>query len=91
MARLWELSHIMMMMFAKIARIAWVSALSMPGEQPTVLHFFGLPIHEQLQDCKGMLPIGTPCKPMLQNLNCWGLPGLANLRGMRASHCKPVL
>jgi len=29
-------------MFAKIGRIAWVSALSMPGEQPTVLYFFGL-------------------------------------------------
>jgi hypothetical protein len=32
----------MMVMFAKIGRIAWVSALSMPGEQPTVLYFFGL-------------------------------------------------
>jgi len=77
--------------FAKIGRIVWVSALPLPDEQPTALYFFGLPIHEQLQDCKGMLPIGTPCKPMLPNLNCWGLPGQANLRGTRAIHCKPML
>jgi hypothetical protein len=60
--------------FAKIGRIAGVSARPLPDEEPTVLYFFGLPIHEQLQVCKGMLPIGTPCKPMLPNLNCWGLP-----------------
>jgi len=80
--------------FAKIGRIALGLRAALPDEQPTVLYLFGLPNQDQLHDCKGMLPIGTPRKPMLPNLNflnCWGLPSQANLRGMHAIHCKPML
>src|ERR1700682_2931018 len=55
----------------KIGRIAGASASPLPEAQPPALLFCSLPIRERPQDCKGMLPIGTPCKPMLPNLNGW--------------------
>src|SRR5260370_16226973 len=80
--------------FAKIGRIVWVSALPLPDEQPTALYFFGLPIHEQLQDCKGMLPIGTPCKPMLPVLATGERVGHplsgANAANLCFQPCKPM-